>query len=344
MSLEGILDFSASINPLGPPEGVREVLRHAETMVGHYPDSSQEPVRRALSRSFNVPTESVWCGNGSTAVMDEVYGVLKPARTIVLEPAFSEYERIASRHESPVVTVPLEVGFALPLKLLGETLRAGDLLILNNPHNPSGTAWPRERFMTCLKEWTADGVTVLIDEAFMDFLPDAERYTALPLVKDGRVIVVRSATKIYALPGLRFGFAVAPPEVAAAVDRIRDPWSVNQIAQESARAAYGDQEFLQRTWHWLQRAQEQTGRMWGSHSAVWVYPTAANYILVALPSSVAVNTLVRQLSDDGILVRHYLYNREPQSTWIRAALRLETDNMRLWQRAKEVLDRFPPTA
>lgn len=341
---DDVLDFSASINPLGSPNAVQDVLRRAETLVRYYPDSGQARVRGVLSRTFRVPEEAVWCGNGSTAVMDEIYEALKPTRTVVLTPAFSEYGRIASRHGSPVVTLPLEADFGLPVARIGEQLKAGDLLILNNPHNPSGVAWPRKSFEASLKEWTQRGAKVMVDEAFMDFLPDADRYTAIPLVQNGGVMVVRSATKIYAVPGLRFGFGVALPEMRAAVDQMRDPWSVNQIAQECACAAYEDHEFLKRTWHWLRTAQEQARQMWAGHSGVHAYPTRANYVLLAVGSSTVARTLADTLADDGILVRHYLGQPEPQSTWIRAALRLHPDNARLGERVRDILDRRGPPA
>lgn len=333
-SVDTVRDFSASLNPLGPPASVLNLWDRSRSWLIHYPDSTQAAVRAVLAATTGVGAEHIWCGNGANEVLDHVVAAWKPPRTWILAPAYSEYARIARRHGSAVQHVDLTADFRLPLPTLRDQIRPHDLVILNNPHNPSGRAWPRTVWEEDCRLWTARGARVLVDEAFVDFLDDPWAYTALPLLDTGRVAVVRSATKIFTLPGLRFGFGLGPPELLRTVADIRDPWSVNQPAQETARVAYTDAHFLDRTHAWLHDAQRDLAATWGRHPAVHLYPTQVNYALVRLRDDDAGRRLVDGLRPEGILVRSFPEIPGWGHRFIRFALRRAEDNLRLWTAAE----------
>ncbi|MGC8487356.1 MAG: pyridoxal phosphate-dependent aminotransferase [Clostridia bacterium] len=335
-----ILDASASINPLGPPPSVLGALSDLPGLLRHYPDSTHEPVRQVLSTALGVPRGHIWCGNGATEVLDHIMYTLRPRRVFILEPAFSEYGRVAARHGLPVERVCMKPPFLYPGDHLDARLADGDLLVFNNPHNPSGRAYPRSEWEPLFRRWTDRGVHILVDEAFMDFLPDAGRFTALPLAisVDG-VTVVRSATKIFALPGLRFGAGVGSVSLVHAITALRDPWSVNQLAQAAIVAAYGDKAFLRETWHWAERARTWAADTWGAHPRLHTYPPSANFMLVRWPTVPLASHAAHALWERRVLVRQLHGSRGLGAQWMRIALRTPEENARIWQIAAEVLGR-----
>jgi threonine-phosphate decarboxylase len=334
-TLEDVLDLSANLNPLGPPTSVRAVLAQPEMWLRHYPDLTQHAVREAAARHLGLSAPHVWAAHGATEVIDQVLGLWRPRRVWILTPAFAEYARIARRHGLEVKRVPLarlpDGTLSLPFTALDRVLAASDSLVINNPHNPSGTAWPRPVWEEALRRWLARGVRVLVDEAFMEFLRDHPRYSAVSLVPESpHLVVVRSGTKIFALPGLRFGLGVASTAVVRAVDRRRDPWSVNQLAQELYRRAYQDAPFLAATWDWMEAAHAWLRKTWSKHPSLKVWPTAVNFFLVQCPDPDWADHLVQRLADRGILVRRLAAHAIHGPAAIRVALRSPADNARAY--------------
>jgi threonine-phosphate decarboxylase len=335
---DAVLDASAGINPLGPPASVLAALQDLPGLLRHYPDDTQEDVRTVLARVFAVPRDSLWCGNGATEVMDQIVLAVRPRRTWVVEPAFSEYARIARRHGSVVKSLPCDADFGVPWTALDDHVQPGDLVIVNNPHNPSGRAWPRAVWEAPVRRWTAAGIQVMVDEAFMDFLVDADRYSAIQwAARIPGLWVVRSATKIFALPGLRFGFGVGHDTAVAALGNLRDPWSVNQLAQVAAAAAYQDADFLAATWQWLAQGRRWAVSTWGRHPHTRLHEGRANYLLVEFPTAEAATAVADGLLAQAILVRRLDAWPGLGPQFLRIALRTPTENRRIWEAASTML-------
>lgn len=304
-----VLDFSANIHPFGPPDGVWQAIHTALPQIRHYPDASHRRVREVLGRRLSVDPERIVCGNGAVEAMECVLRVWRPRRVVVLEPAFAEYAAIARRLGILVVSVTM---WTEPTYRHGPSLRAaaaapirpGDVVCFNHPHNPSGVAWPRSAWEGLVRAWLDAGAFVLVDESFMDFLADEAEYTALALGEHPRLAVVRSATKIFAIPGLRFGYAVVSPDVARRVAEERDPWSVNTLAQAAAAAAYLEDEFLRETRHWLAQERARLDAAWREALPAWDrLPGQVNFYTVRLPSQAMARAMARRLAEQGILVR-----------------------------------------
>lgn len=330
--LEDVLDASASINPLGPPASVLAALDPLTPWLRHYPDSDQWEVRHVLAHRFGVDPDTIWCGNGATEVLDHIVMVLKPARTWLVEPAFSEYARVAARHGSAVQRVVMAPPFDFPGALLDPGVSAHDLVVLNNPHSPSGRAWPRADWEPFLRRWTARGAWVAVDEAFGDFLADDRALSALPLTSAGHVLVIRSATKMFSLPGLRFGFGVGPRDVVERVDALRDPWSVNQLAQEAAAAAYRDDAFQRQTYRWLAEERPRFAQAVSRLPGVRVHPGRANFLLLEWASETTGQAAAGRLAADGILIRSLAEWRGLGPRWSRVAVSTPANNDRLLDR------------
>ncbi len=223
-----VLDFSASINPLGPAPGVPDAIRNAIAKVAHYPEREPARLRRALADLWQVDEERILPGNGATELLHFFARVEAHDQVTVAVPVFSEFHRAYPQ----ALTVPANNP---------QTWPKDKLLVLTQPNNPTGaTMCP-----AALEAWLAASANpVLIDESFLEFtgLPSAMNMPDRP-----NLFVLRSLTKFYALPGLRVGALVAAADVVSRWREQRQPWQVNVLAEEAALAAIADAEHARRT-------------------------------------------------------------------------------------------------
>ena len=341
-----MIDFSANINPLGPPVSVMNALQGSLALIRHYPDPNHTEVREVLAQHFGVHPSQVLCGNGASEVIDLLLQSLKPTRVVVLEPAFSEYRRAAERHGIQVLSMSLlgpwnssAPSFQLPLDELELVLHSGDLVFLNNPHNPTGTCVKARDWITQAHAWQERGVQVVVDESFLDFVPDETDYTVIPhAVQSESLFIIRSATKFYALPGLRFGFAIGSSSHFHRIERLRDGWSVNQLAQIAAAEAYKDNGFQKDTWGWLHAEQEHVRRLWAKVPAgrpavatVTLHMGQVNFFLLQFHHPEIGHLVEQHLQGRGMLIRHCASFVGLESGFYRLAIRTAAENLVLHQ-------------
>jgi threonine-phosphate decarboxylase len=338
--VESVFDFSANIHPLGPPKAVLQAIRSALPLIRHYPDARHRRVKEVLSERFFVPVESLVCGNGASEVMELIVRTLKPERTWILEPAFREYEAIALRIGSKVMRLSLLQNdtFALPLEELSKYITKGDLVVINTPHNPSGLHFPKSSWFETVRSWTKRGVHVLVDESFLDFMENDSKESSMhESVINPCWHTIRSATKFFSIPGLRFGFAVLHPDVAKRVNENRDGWSVNTIAQVAAIAAYQEQTWHLQTQNWLSQAKIFVETTWGSDSHIHLFPFDVNFFLIRLEHDNQSLYIQRELRRKGVYVRNCSTFHNLSAAYIRIAIRTETENRMLWTMFSDLL-------
>ena len=241
---EQILDFSASINPLGMPEGAARAIRDGIGRLYHYPEPYSEELASCVARHLAVDPETVICGNGSTELIYLVPRALHPRRVLIPNPTFMEYGRACSlAGVSGVVAMQLrdDVRFdVFPgdfIDLMGGS-EPCDMAFLCNPNNPTGRLVSREDVLECADAARRRGCYLVVDEAFADFCPEAS--VCGDVEKNPYLIVLRSMTKFYALSGLRIGCAVLHPSIAEKARAYKEPWTVNSLAQKAGIAALGD--------------------------------------------------------------------------------------------------------
>jgi histidinol-phosphate aminotransferase len=232
-----VLDLSANISPMPPPPTVVEALHGCGASV--YPDRHYWRLRHALGRMLEVDAESILPGNGSTELIHLICrAFLGPdSRVVILGPTFSEYERAARLAGSEVTVLAAREGdgFVWRIPEVVDVVRAlrPRLLFLCNPNNPTGLYLSEEDVKTLLG-CLDDGLLVL-DEAYLDFVETP--WNSLQWLDRGRVLVLRSLTKVFALPGVRLGYAVARPDLLQAVKKQQPVWSVNAFAEAAGIAA-----------------------------------------------------------------------------------------------------------
>ena len=328
---EDVLDFSASVNAYGPPPGIREALTAAD--ITRYPDRHATALRQAIAEREGLTPDQVLAGNGAAQLIWLVaLAYLRPGdTTLVIGPTFGEY-RVASQLMGARVVIwraDRARAFAPDPDELLTALRSHRprLVWLCNPNNPTGVYLDRDA-LSRLREAAPDALWA-IDEAYRPFV--AEPWPSVPLIPDGRVVLLRSLTKEYALPGVRLGYALADASIIEVLARAQPPWSVNALAQAAGLAALADQAHVAAT---VARLREEAQRLRaGLQAQGWtVLPTRTHFFLVHVGDATAVRA--RLLREHRIQVRDCTSFGLPE--WIRVAARRPEENDRLLA-AMEVL-------
>ncbi|AFY50852.1 L-threonine O-3-phosphate decarboxylase [Nostoc sp. PCC 7524] len=339
---DAIVDFSASISPLGPPKSAIAAIQSQIGNLRHYPDPDYSDLRFALGNFHQLPPEWILPGNGSAELLTLAGRELAElAATVLITPAFGDYYRTLAAYNAKVLEckllsaenrVPLAVAeleqraeLQSLLSIQDSALLTNSALLLNNPHNPTGQLFTREAILPYLQQFAL----VVVDEAFMDFVPPDEEQSLIDLVQEyENLVVLRSLTKFYSLPGLRLGYAIAHPDRLRKWQLWRDPWPVNTLAAAAAVAALQDIEFQQQTWHWLPPARQQLFQALASIPGLQPQLSAANFLLVETQQS-SLQLQQQLLQNHQILIRDCLSFKELGDRFFRLAVRSDSDNQRL---------------
>jgi threonine-phosphate decarboxylase len=325
--VEDLLDFSANINPLGYPAGVPEAVQAALVNLVHYPDRRCFELRGDLAAYHGLSIDEVLVGNGSTELIYLVVRALKPARALIVAPAFSEYQEALEAASVPYeFHLTSEAGF-FTLERLPKA-PGSDLVFLANPASPSGALLPPERLDSWLAAWEAAGTFVAMDEAFIDFAEEASLKTSLK--RYPRLIILRSFTKFFAIPGLRLGYLLAAPDLIARCAAMQEPWSVSNLAQAVGRACLQDRDYMIRSRALVREERQHLFQGLQALPGITAFPGEANYLLakLTLPGWTA-RRLREGLLPRGIIIRDASNFKGLDERYIRVAVRRREDNDRL---------------
>lgn len=341
---EDIIDFSASVNPLGPPPSVLEALRCAVKDIKHYPDPHARLLRKAIAEEHNIEPDTIIPGNGSTELIYLIVRALRPETVFIPVPTFSEYERASSVFGAEVITYDLkeENNFDLdPDDLISSLIthnpsRPIDMLFLCNPNNPTGRLIKKEEILKIAELCHDLKIYLVLDEAFIDFIPGE---SVIEKVRENPyLIVLRSMTKFYGIAGLRLGYGVFHPVIIEKIRAIKEPWTVNSIAQIAGITSLRDKEFKAQT---LLRMRQWKEHMEGLFKRAQIYfiPSSANFYLFrfAGKGSSAGDSLYEAMRKKGILIRDCSDFRGLKKGWFRIAVRSEEENERLFREIRDVL-------
>jgi len=335
---EELLDFSANINPRGLPHRARERLaRDAcdSRLLSYYPDPSARRLRKALSERLTVSAESIIVGPGAEALLNPILQCLQTRRALAPVPAFSEYRRVCEQQgiEFAPFLLKRSEGFRTPVDRFCQHLQAepSDLVFLNNPHNPTGAILQAHEVRSIRESANAHGATLLLDEAFIDYVVHAS--LARDAAAGPGLIVLRSLTKFYGCPALRVGYAIAHPEIIRRIESVSSTWPVTQLAMDALAEAVADREFEEAS---LRENSEAREALVESLTALgtMVFPSAANYLFVELPPRMPTSSKLRTdlMAKHRILIRNCdSYEGLAAGRYIRVAVRSPEDNRRLIQ-------------
>lgn len=324
-----VTDFSANLNPLGPPAWLDCWLAAASEGLGRYPDPHYGDARRAIAEHEGVTPEQVLLTNGGVEAIFLAAARHAGGRAAIVEPTFTEYARACRHYGLDVERVALSGEcFELDEAAMLAALSRCDVLFLCRPNNPTGTLVPFERVEAMLDAAQRHGCRLVVDEAFVDFMTGDERLTPL-LARYSNLLLLRSLTKLYAVPGLRLGYLLGDAASVSRLTSLQMPWSVNHFAAELVAPLLADDDYRARTRDWL--GVEQPRLQAGLAAAgLKVVPSRVNFFLLqpaAGPS--ATDTLFEAWLQAGILARHTRNFPGLSGGWLRLALRSRADNDRL---------------
>jgi adenosylcobyric acid synthase len=298
---EELLDFSANINPLGPPEWLRPLVSSRLSALVHYPDPDCSLLRKSISTHYEVTEEEVLVGNGSTEIIHLLPRALPVHRALIPVPSYSDYANAVELAGKTVEKIFLneEEAFQLDLSLLASKIQEDQLIFIGHPNNPTGL--PIDPFALKTLALNHPSTIFIVDEAFLDFMEETE---SVIRNRPPNVIVLRSFTKLYAIPGLRLGFAIAEPDVIQKVRKMMPPWSVNGLAQAVGEKALQDHIYLLRTRAYVRQQREFLINELQSIPGLTVFPGKANFLLIRIDrkDTDARSLAVRMLSN-GIAIR-----------------------------------------
>lgn len=330
------LDFSVNISPLGPPEGILRAAANALAEADRYPDSQCRSLRSRLFEYHRIPAEHIVCGNGAADLIYRLCRVLRPHRAIVPVPCFTEYERALSSVGCDTLRFPLspEQSFRLSTEF-SNTVRAGiSLVFLCSPNNPSGLTVSTETLYATLNACRTAGSILALDECFLDFCEMSDTASLIPILNEyPELVIFRSFTKLYAMPGLRLGYALCGSEpLAAAMQEEGAPWMVSRIAEAAGEAALNETDYVRRVRNLIHT---ERPRLHAALSALGlrIIPGEANYLLFQ-----STNPNLRQdLAAKGILIRDCADYAGLAPGWYRTAIRTPGENDALLAALREVL-------
>jgi threonine-phosphate decarboxylase len=334
--ISSILDFSASINPLGPSPKVKRALAAGVRLIRHYPDTDCVSLRRVLASRWKLSPDHFVIGNGSTELIDLIPRALALRSALIVGPTFSEYAGalIRAGTRSRIVSALRSDGYRPPLKkarnLLQSRNKSGagfDSIFLCNPNSPTGQICDRSELLTLIGSADRSGIWIILDETFVEY---CRRQSMQPrLSRYPNLILLRSFTKFYALPGLRIGYTVSSPSVAESLRRHQPPWSVNVPAQQAAEAAVQDQQHARRSLAYVERERRRLAGLLASLPGLTLFPTHANFMLLELPDPHRAGAVAAELRRKGLLIRDCSLMPGLTSRTIRVAVRARSENDRL---------------
>lgn len=303
--LERVIKLASNENPLGPSPMAVEAVRAAADAMHLYPDASGASLKAGLSERFGVPESCIVLGNGSDDLI-QLLGTLfleGPDDEVIMgDPSFVRYQAVAQIANCALIKVPLDSGMRHDLAAMARAVsHRTKLIFIANPNNPTGTIVTRSEFEAFLADAPSQAVVVL-DEAYFEFASENEEYpSSVDYVLSGRpVIGLRTFSKTYGLAGARVGYGFMSERIASVVERVRQPFSVNSLAQVAAVAALRDREHLRRTVENNRAGLAFLTRVFERHGAKCV-PSHANFVLGDL--GYPAEPVFQELMLRGVIVR-----------------------------------------
>lgn len=343
-SPDALLDYSASINPLGPPSGLLEEFTKVFHWLQHYPDIGNTRLVESIARFHGVKGEQVTVGNGSTELIYWLPRVLGVKKVAVVLPTFGEYRKAFEMESGSIhklITVA-ENGFQPTVESLESLLRqvSPEAILFTSPSSPAGTVLSKE-----VKDWIfqasrSEKMFCIVDEVFVDFCEGESLKGHLAHHAPG-LILIRSLTKFYGIPGLRLGYVLACEEVTRRMKDLLPPWSVNTLAQMAGSFCLAQEDYRRETLALVQKERERMRERLISMGPLKVFPGRANYLLVqlgpGLPSSWDMTDHL--LKGHGILIRDCTSFEGLNDRFVRLAVRMPDQNDALLQAIEEWVQR-----
>lgn len=330
-----ILDYSANISPLGIPSHIKKAMVDAIEGTINYPDPDCTALREAIGRQDGVEPDCVTCGNGGADLLYRLAFGLKPKKVLLPVPAFVEYEEAMTAAGARMVYETMDEDFHIREDMTERITENTDLVILCNPNNPTGLLTPRRQVLAVLERAKEMHCRVLVDECFLEICREEEQYTVKPNLKEyPNLMILKSFTKLYAIPGVRLGYLLcADREVIAQVNRAGQAWSVSHIAQCAGVAALSHPEYKAAVIDAVEKELIYMKKEM-ANLPLTLYDGRANYLFFRTPG---VTDLDRRLESRGIMIRNCSNYVNLGNDYWRIAVKTHEENVILLRELRQAL-------
>lgn len=326
-----MLDFSANINPLGMPDAVRDAVIQSAADCAKYPDPQCTELTEKLAVYEQIPASQIVCGNGAADLIYRIVHALRPKRALIPAPTFSEYAYALREAGCEISEFSLDMAhYQLSVAFLSEIHDAFDIVFLCTPNNPTGQRMQPELLRMIAEKCREHHVILVCDECFLRFTEDAVQYSLRPYLYEN-CIILNAFTKLYAMPGLRLGYALCgSAKLAESIRQTGQFWSVSVPAQAAGIAALGVPDWIEHTVSVVseeRRFLTENLRQCG----IFVYDGTANFLLIKAPADFADKLEKRQ-----IFVRRCSDFHNLSAEHFRIAVRTHEENSALIRAVREV--------
>lgn len=316
------LDFSVNVNPLGIPEKAKEALHQAVDLCGRYPDMKAENLKKAVGEMLAIPEEYLLFGNGASELFMAVAHGIKAKKIILPVPSFYGYEYAAKATGSKIIYYEMNQknSFALTKEIDHILTEDTDILFLANPNNPTGHLLPQETLKFLLHRCKDKGITVLLDECFIEFA--GSQFSMVSQIEEfDNLMIIRAFTKIFSIPGVRLGYLICKnPLILTKIACQLPEWNLSCFAQEAGCACAKETDFIQKTIDYIAMERQflEQGLL---QKGFQIFPSTANFILLY-----SEEPLYEKLLAKGILIRDCGNFRGLKKGFYRIAVKTRKEN------------------
>jgi threonine-phosphate decarboxylase len=339
--LEQVLDFSGPINFLGPSPKAVETVKQQAKLIRFYPDPNPTELRAEIAKYVgqDVDEKNIILGNGSIELIYMIAEVFPCYyKAVIPVPSFTEYEKAVLRVHGEPIFVQLPENFVLEIERVKKAVTDDTkLMCICNPHSPSGTLYSRETILDLLEFCQKKDIILSVDENYIEFAAKAEDNTMAGYVKQyPNLFVIRSVTKFYGMPGIRFGYGIAAEDLIETLEVVRQPWSINTLAGFATLAAFSDKAFIENSKRTVAKEKAQFAKMLGEVDGLHVYPSETNFLLVKILNPKFTSTGLREeMAKLGMLIRDCSTFVGLDDSFFRVTVRSGADNVKLVEALKK---------
>lgn len=335
-----IIDFSSNINPLGYHPLIKKAIISNIKTIMSYPDPDYKKLLESISSFYNIDKKNLILGNGSTELIYLLSYTLKPVKAVIIQPSYIEYELSLNKINSKILNLVgknkdnFKVGIHHIINKLKD--KNINIIYLSNPNNPSGYIYTKEELEELLSACKKYKKYLFIDEAFLDFLPDYNDITLSSYIeKNKHLIILKTLTKFYAIPGLRLGLIAASKSIIEKLKFMQPPWSINCFSQLIGDLILNDRTYIEKTISYIKEEKYHLIIELSKIKGIKVFLSYTNYILCEITNSKKLVSLENYLSKKNIIIRNCSNYIGLNDKYFRVAVKTRKENKLLLKCLKE---------
>lgn len=324
-----VMDFSVNINPLGVPETLIENLKKELEEMVRYPEIDGASGKEVLAQHLGLKNENLILGNGATELIYLFARSLKPEKVLIVKPTFTEYSKAFRLVGSSIYDyyTKEEKDFAIQIEELVSKIDdiKPDVLVICNPNNPTGVFTESKELIPVLDKLREINAYLFIDESFIDF---TDKTSCISLIDEYNIFILRSMTKIFAVPGLRLGYGIGREAIIFKLNQIKEPWTLNSLALKGIPVLLEDSKYLKNTQKWYSEEKKFLYNELRNISNIKVIKSETNFFLIKLLRFNS-DSLIEYLLSKKIFVRNCDNFQGLSDKYIRIAVRKREDNIKI---------------